>query len=330
MIDLCKIRHKSVNMVYGINAKRLIVTDSGKYVFKANCGFVEKKEVPTSFGEVFYSKVCKRLNCNCVNAVFAQMFIDKNLSHGTLIDYFWEKDTLETISFGDIMQKSDLLDLSFGDDVVIDDVIDLSSFFAKNMGLKFDAKNAKKCLTKMAVLDYFFAQADRHFDNIEFLISKKEMKLAPIFDNGFCFNLWREKENGDIVSRSEYIERGYPQFLRMANTDSADDKTKDLAKQIYVTAKKSPEIRELVSNIYNLDMDEILKDVYIESDKQIDIDYVENCRAIFEYRKQLLKNFARRMDAVEHTQMMKDIKSMKTKNIPHTINNNACAQERFI
>lgn len=330
MIDLRNIKHKSVNMVEGINTKRLITTDNGKYVFKANNGFSEKRETPTSFGEVLYSRVCKKLHCNCVNATFAEMTIGDDLSHGALIDYFWESDTLEAISYGDIVRRCNLYGGRASEEMIVDNIIALSKTFAKNWGLNFDAEKAKTDLTKLAILDYFFAQTDRHRDNVEFLINATDMKLAPIFDNGFCFNLWRMKFKGDIIAPNDLKKQGNPQYLRIVNTNCTEkEKTKDLAKQICVVAKRDPEMRKFISDIYNLDMSKMLAEVYAESDKDIDVDYVKNCNVIFGYRKHLLSGLMKKMDETKNIQVASEPIgiSVLQDTIP-PINNNAYVQEK--
>ena len=328
MIDLRKIKHTSTHIIEGVNTKRLITTDRGKYVFKANNGFEDNRETPTSFGEVFYSKVCKRLQCDCVNANFAEMMLNKNLSHGALIDYFWEDDTLESVSYGDIVRRCNLYGGQASEKMIIDNIVALSKTFAKNWGLNFDAEKTRTDLTKLAILDYFFAQTDRHRDNVEFLINETDMKLAPIFDNGFCFNLWRRKFNNEIIVPADLKRHGNPQYLRIVDTDCEEkDKTKDLAMQICAVANSNPEIKQFILDIYNLDMKNLLLEVYSESDKDIDMDYVKNCGIIFDYRKHLLRKFMLKLETTENTQQASDtIDAVDTQKDQQ--NNSVYVQER--
>lgn len=293
MINLDELNIKTAHIQRGMLTKRLVATEDGKkYVFKANYGFVDKNETPTSFGEVFYSRVCKELGCNCVNAKFASMTLDGEYSSGAMFDYYWSKDTMEALSFGDIIRRFNMTNINASDNMVVDNIVMLTRLFAKKNGFNFDANKAQNELTKLAILDYFFAQTDRHRDNIEFLVSPTEIKFAPIFDNGFCFNLWRRQFKDEIIAPEYFLKKGSPQFLKIHNMEfHKGSGLANLSKQILTEMKNNSEIKKFVVDICLLDIDKILNEVYAESPKDFDIGYVKNCATVFKYRKHLLLNY---------------------------------------
>lgn len=168
--------------------------------------------------------------------------------------------------------------------------------FTKKIGLKFDDKKAKEELTKLAIIDYFFAQTDRHRDNIEFLINANEIKFAPVFDNGFCFNLWRRKYKDEIIASEHRLKKGDPQFLKIHNMEfHKGSGIADLAKQIITETKEDEKINNFVKKIYSLDIDKILNEVYAESSKDFSEDYLQNCKVVFDYRKHLYLTYQKSM-----------------------------------
>ena len=294
MVDLRRIQYKTMQLLEGSTPKSIVITDNGKYVFKANFGYRDKGDLPTSFGEVFYSEVCKTLGCNCVNVEFAKMELGERLRSGTLIDYFWEEDTLESLSYGEIALRCNLFGEMDGDEMVVDKILTLTKSFAKNNGLKYNEEESRASLIKLTILDYFFAQADRHFHNIEFLVSEKEMKLAPIFDNGYCFNLWRSMSGNEIDMPKGLRNIGSAQYLRINRqslTGTGECCIIDLVDQISKVVKNDKEMRHFVEDIYRLDIDSLLKKIYDESEKDFNYKYVTNCADVFNYRKNLLKNY---------------------------------------
>ena len=303
MVDLTKIDYESSHLSQGSMTKRFVVTDKGKYIFKANKDFSFKYESPTSFGEVFYSRVCEILGCDCVNAEFADMYIGGFLSHGALIGYYITNENMEAVSFGDIVRMINKCGFyPVSDSMNVDNIVSITKTFAKSKGLKFDDVNVATSLTKLTILDYFFAQTDRHSDNIEFLIEGDKMTLAPIFDNGFCFNLWRKKRDDKLYASDEnekYLATGNPQYMKIHKPEyESSEPCNELARQISSEVKSNPDIKRFVSKIYALDMDEILNDVYNESQKNFGEDYVDNCAVVFNYRKQLLSEYIKNYDAV--------------------------------
>ena len=305
MVDLTKIDYESKHISEGSLRKRFVIINNKKYVFKANNCFLCDYEMPTGFGEVLCSKMFKALGCDCVNAQFADMIVDGELSHGVLIDYYLEND-MEALSFNDIVRKCQSSGyMSARDNMDIDNVIVLASGFAKNVGLEFDSKKARTDLSKLIILDYFVAQTDRHSDNIEFLIKDNKMILAPIFDNGFCFNLWRVMRDGQFVIDEMFKDKltiGSPQYMRLSKeTGYTGYGVEQLSKQIVYAIKNDSELKRFVSEIYALDMDNIIRKTYDESAKNFNIQYVTNCKDVFEYRKDYL------------LQQMKNLENEKTK-----------------
>lgn len=288
MINLNEYEFKISEMTAGIMAKKLITTPTGKkFIYKANMGFARNDEMPTSFGEVLYSYVCKILGCNCVNAFFACLDINNKSSHGVLIEHFWEEDTKEAINLGRIIRSVNN-ECSMCMKTSVDDVVNAVGRFASLHGLSVDSQRLRSDLVKMAILDYYFSQTDRHRGNIEFLISDKGLKMAPMFDNGACFNLSSHQVGGYITVSLNQYEKGDYQLLSITNEMYDYDEVDNLAKQIVVEMKNNKEIKKFVSDINDLKIGEILTTLYNRSAKEFDEVYLQNCQKIFEYRKDLV------------------------------------------
>ena len=131
--------------------------------------------------EYFMSKILEKL------PVKSCKIEDYNHS---LIESFIDNSVDDFFSYSDI-----LVDLKTGHfyDFTPNEVIDnLNKFCKKYTNYYFDEKELITDLNKMAIIDLFFINTDRHSKNFMFLCKKNngklKIELAPLFDNEYCFD----------------------------------------------------------------------------------------------------------------------------------------------
>ena len=290
MIYLDKIQHKEYDFNEGTLVKKLIVLNNQKYIFKANNGF-PYMETPSSVGEVLYSKVASLVHSNCVKAQFAELTIDGKVSKGVLIKHFCTSDVVESLTFGQILGILDRQNIKIKMDTTVPNILNLVGAYARYLGLKFDYDEVALDLNKMAILDYFFSQRDRHYDNIEFLITKDEMKLAPMYDNGFCFNFTKHQSRLEANKESN-SNNGTVQLLKLQplKREEPEQFNKNFAHQIAELIKEDKEIKDFVRSVVNLNIVSILDEVYMEAGTVYPRIYMTECKEIFDNRVNVLKS----------------------------------------
>lgn len=192
------------NALGGVCEKYWLISKNKRYLFKFPSGFFSSKEPKfdySDFGEVFTSYLSYYLGYKCVKSVFYQgVFDDK--SWGTLIEDFRNKNVVETISLRLLKEKYRYDKVSYS----CERVYKICKFFAEDNNLKID-ENLEQELKEMALMDYLLIQTDRHANNIEFMIEKnksgeKVLKLAPMFDNGFCLFLNFSEKDVELINSS--------------------------------------------------------------------------------------------------------------------------------
>lgn len=259
------------NALGGICEKYWLISKNKRYLFKFPDSFlnsIDPKYDYSDFGEVFTSYLSYYLGYKCVKSKFYQGVFD-NKSWGTLIEDFRNKNVVETISLRLLKEKYkfDSPYYSCGK------VLKICKFFAEDNNLKID-ENLEQELKEMALMDYLLIQTDRHASNIEFLIEKNKMgekvlKLAPMFDNGFCLFLnFTEKDikliNNSLKEKSNYYVKGVLQQTRFfIGNKNAKGGTDDLFK-----------IENLASEILSNKKLELLYDKFKELDFEAEINFI--------------------------------------------------------
>ncbi len=181
----------------GIHRKYWVNVDNKEYMFKYSNGPKDYSD----FGEVFVSYLSYVLGYKCVNAIFCKDFFVENEKfykrneatykiYGTLIESYRNKNVVETISLTNLIKKYKKRFPGLG--VTTWEVASICADFCHDNNVVYP-KSLEQELKEMALLDYLFVQIDRGTNNIEFLIEekrgKKFLKLAPMFDNGYCLHL---------------------------------------------------------------------------------------------------------------------------------------------
>ncbi|MGN1208375.1 MAG: hypothetical protein ACI4TI_02800, partial [Christensenellales bacterium] len=193
----------------GIHQKYWVECCGKEYMFKFNDG----KDDYSDFGEVFVSYLSYVLGYKCINSIFCKDFFSKNESifekvgcldklYGVLIESYRTKNVTEMISLKTLVKIYNKRQPADG--MSTWEVVEICKDYCKDKNIIF-SKQIEQELKEMALLDYLFVQADRGPNNIEFLIEekhgKKYLKLAPMFDNGFCLHLMNSFGQKGLVEK---------------------------------------------------------------------------------------------------------------------------------
>ena len=292
MVDVNLLSHSQQNFSDGSMVKRIVHLNNEKYIFKANNGF-PYDETPTHFGEVFYSKIGELLDCSVVKAKYAKLNIEGKASVGCLIKHYVTDDIEEALTFGQIVRILSNKYRSVKEDMNVQNILCVVGPFAHSVGLKFDYDQVELQLSKMVILDYFFSQRDRHYDNVEFLRDRKEIKLAPIFDNGLCFNLGMDKNFFRYISKfGDKFDDGCVQFMTLERIDvnTVAAASELLANQIVSKMRQDARIDMFVKSLMKLNVKKVLYDTFSKIENDFPKDYVENCLDIYKKRCNILQN----------------------------------------
>lgn len=300
------------NALGGICEKYWLISKNKRYLFKYPDRFlnsIEPKFDYSDFGEVFTSYLSYYLGFKCVKSIFYQgVFDDK--SWGTLVEDFRNKNVVETVSLRLLKEKYKYDKVKYSCDAVFK----ICKFFAEDNNLKID-ENLEQELKEMALMDYLLIQTDRHASNIEFLIEKNKMgekvlKLAPMFDNGFCLFLnYSEKDialiNSSLKTGNNYYSNGVLEKTRFyiagknkTRSSEEDYIVENLALEILRNKKLEllyDKFKELdfeaeinfICSIYKRKLPEIFKETLLlgvkDRVKQLDL---EICKQSMKYAKE--------------------------------------------
>lgn len=241
--QILEIKNIGEGMLGGIHEKYWVDSGNKQFLFKYN---KDDKDY-SDFGEVFTSFVCFALGVKCVKAIFCEDFFDCNEQKrfGVLIESYRTKNVVESFSLASLVNKYKRRHCG---GYIVSEILSICKEFCEDNNLLLDL-NLEQELKEMALLDYLLIQSDRHAKNIEFLVEKvdgiKMLKLAPMFDNGFCLYLNNgQRENVGYLEKlltKKYVEITLnnlnikPVFF-IGETDDAFDEgeciTVDLAKEL--------------------------------------------------------------------------------------------------
>lgn len=185
-------------LLSGCMPKFWVNIDGQKYVFKQNYNSGENIGGRTDFGEVIYSNICQQLDVPCVESEFACYYNNGQKIDGVLIKSFLKKYEF-AINYSDMVVKVrkcyDNIKYSCASEV-----IKISKQYAEFNNYIIETRKVKDQIVKQCILDFFLAQDDRGINNVEFVANVETLRLAPIFDNGFCLGLANDKfQNCQII-----------------------------------------------------------------------------------------------------------------------------------
>lgn len=242
----------SADTVEGIEAKVWVNIDGCWHLYK----YKQCKQLDV--GEVFVSKLCQELGLKCVKSRFAHGWVGDEETRGCLIESYRTPDVVEGFTL-EVAKSSNSLSSSreYTPKYIVETL-------EKHVGDSCEIdKNILQELKEMALFDYLVVQIDRHDGNIEFLKCKKDdgsyvVKLAPMFDNGRCFDFINSNENeffDELSLSAQDFVTGEMQCLIMDNIFNTDygcysDVCFGIAREIL----KNKELKELYIRLKNFDM----------------------------------------------------------------------------
>lgn len=239
---------ESAEDAIGAESKVWVNVDDCWHLYKYNQNGFE-------VGEVFVSKLCQELGLKCVKSRFAHGLIEDKKTQGCLTESYRTPDVVEHFSFETVQRAS------FARETCPEYIVKALEKYVGD-SCEID-KNILQELKVMALFDYLIVQVDRHENNIEFLKCKKEdgsfvVKLAPMFDNGRCFDFANidinEKFENASFSAQDYVTSEM-QFMVMDNIFNTDNGSYcDVCFGIAIEILKNKELKELYMRLKKFDM----------------------------------------------------------------------------
>ncbi len=296
MIDLRKVPHKAlIANCDGVNAKYWVIIKNKKYLFKANFHYPDCNTY-SNFGEVLYTKLSKKLGFNCSQAQLAVGLINGEPTTGVLIQSYLttiDDDTMSCIKVCSKVAGSDNLYLYGNTSEAHQKEAEL---FARTYDLHLNSKVLNADLTKMAIVDHFLAQGDRHEENIEYIFDRfGGMRLAPCFDNGHCLGLQKPSFVVDNILNSINNGNAYPgdtviytlKEYPFANSTQVEAlENFEIAKLCY----HNIEIKNFVNNLLKIDINKELTQIETESGITLDKNYKQLATYIFNNKCEAFKS----------------------------------------
>ena len=249
----------------GIHEKYWINCGAKQYLFKYN----QSEKDYSDFGEVFTSFICYVLGLKCVKSSFEEDFFEYEgkKKHGVLIESYRTKNVKESFSLSSLLEKYKRRCVSnYG--YTAEEAFSVAKEFCLDNNIILD-ENLEQELKEMALMDYLLTQCDRHAKNIEFLVLEKEgikvLKLAPMFDNGFCLHLHNStKENIKTLQKhliKKYIEVGLthdnpkPKFY-IEKTETLFDEGECIVSDLATELLENKRLMDVYNNFCQLDINE--------------------------------------------------------------------------
>lgn len=170
------------NTTDGMLKKAWIIENGTRYLLKG--GY--KKEIVQPFNEVLASKICEKLDFECVPYtldIYKDMVVSK-------CPCFINKDTefITAYQIRNNMKRNDS----------IQDYEDYIHVLEKK-----GIKEARTKIENMYILDFLIRNEDRHLNNFGIIRDVNTLEwldVAPIFDNGMSLNVENYNENEIVVS----------------------------------------------------------------------------------------------------------------------------------
>ncbi len=309
MIDLTKIAITNTQEEQNGQSPKFWTNINGvNYLFKAN--YFYPVQTKTNFGEVLYTRLGKKLGFPVVESTIARGEINGNVTEGVLVKSFFEIGDTESITLKDI--KSFALEHKIDgiyESSVESDMIAINHF-AKATNKRFDYSKTELEMYKLAIVDYFLGQGDRHERNIEFILNaNNSLRLAPAFDNGHCLAFkqpyFSVKLFVDKLDKHANTQKPFGDNVRLSLKSHYNDhcKTKNCSDTNFIfdminLSNHNSEIKEFITNILNLDIKQELDDLEKESNAKIDDEYKRLSNEIFKNR---CENFLLKVSTKEHT-----------------------------
>ena len=211
-------RNESTGVSTGTYGRYWFYVPKGKVIFKTYDDYLEEIQNCRMFNELLCYELAKQMGIRC--AEYEPASLDGHISG--VATYNVAQPNEKLVSNLDLFRElnktstQDLTSYWF----VLDDLID--------RGYKINKQKVMLDIYKIVVFDSLTMQSDRNSANVFFLINEetKELKVAPLIDNEFAFNLQNLSKNikYDLYISKGKIEDTLDYIYKMC---TVDDKVKD-------------------------------------------------------------------------------------------------------
>lgn len=238
------------------------------YLFKNNAG----RDDFADYGEFIASVVARFVGINVIKTHLTH----NETEYGVLMDNFKDANK-EYLNLSSILYSYNEIKLR-----TYDEVMAAIKCFCEDKDIICD-ESVGRDLKRLILLDFLLFQQDRHGRNIEFEISSNKMgdsvlKLAPIFDNEFCFLFMYDELVWDNYQYNTDA------FLSRTFAFSKNDRVKSLAKEII----KSEDLTDILQKFIQIDINKIIDLCDEISSKKMPKKYRNLVEEIFESQKKKL------------------------------------------
>lgn len=164
------------------------------------------------------------------------------------------------------------------------DVVQFAKMYAEKHNLILEPNFADQ-ICAYAIFDYLTIQDDRNTHNISFIKDGKNLKVAPLFDNGLCFACNYKKNNFELC-KNKYA-------VNILLTDLTKSKLKNKDSLVY---KYKTNLQQFLENGYYEFVQEFLEK-YSES---VDYIFKKNCTYDNAFKTEFLtKYFANAKESIK-------------------------------
>ena len=201
-IYLGTIDDTSTQLLEGSLPKFWVQLDGKDYLFKNHFSFNIncETEFPTDVGEVLYSRLGKTLDIPCVNASFASYEKNGEEIRGVLVESYYKGNSEFSVNYAEMLtdlRRSCASIVSAN----VETAVDVAKQYSKLHHYSINLRKTSVQLKKQSILDFFLSQEDRSICNVGFIANCDSLRLAPVFDNGFCLSLANEQNINRAVLR---------------------------------------------------------------------------------------------------------------------------------
>ena len=293
-IYLGEIDDTSTQLLEGSLPKFWVQLDGKDYLFKNNFSFNinGETEFPTDVGEVLYSRLGKSLGIPCVNASFASYIKNDEEIRGVLVESYYKGDCEFSVNYTEMLTDLETSSL-FASSANVETAVDVAKRYSKLHHYSINLRKTSAQLKKQSILDFFLEQEDRSICNVGFIANCDNLRLAPVFDNGFCLSFANEQYVNRAVLRR--IKKGesindvlhYNHFGLKPVNATASEKERMHALQIWEEVDASRSADRFVGKILDLDIDRELSQLETCRGVPLKKVYKQTANALFERKKDL-------------------------------------------
>ena len=261
-----------------------------KYLFKSNLTLPYRVECPTDMGEVLYSVLGERLGLSCVESNFASYKKNGKEVNGVLIKSYYNNDYEFSVNYGDMVTE---INRSYSHELSgnVETALEVVGKYSKRHNYSIKMRKTSMQLKKQSILDFFLHQEDRSICNVGFIANNNTLRLAPVFDNGFCLSFAKENQFNQLFISLHKRGLGYSNLLSnyhfpLKPIPSLEYEQENI-RQIHEATQESRALNRYVEKILDINIKRELENLESVRQKPLKKSYKRVADALFERRKDL-------------------------------------------